>query len=101
MSEVKMGRYTICGDGGCFTLSVVVQIKNSRLTKEENVGKDREVLLGHFRDIQQCIERLVREELCDDEIDSLDKLLNKMEGLAAAIAAAPVAKYIEKAKTEE
>ena len=74
--KITVGEYFIETDEKNFIVSKETIIKESRLTKEENVGKVKMVVVGYFTTVEGCIKAMGNDVLLanDDLVQIMDKL---------------------------
>ena len=73
----EIGDYVIQSDQRSLQLLRRQEIKESRMTKAENVGKIREVCLGYPANLQQAVNMLLRQQLLDDQdVQTADALID-------------------------
>ena len=74
--KITVGEYFIETDEKNFIVSKETIIKESRLTKEENVGKVKMVVVGYFTTVEGCIKAMGNDVLLsnNDLVQIMDKL---------------------------
>lgn len=77
--KITVGEYFIETDEKNFIVSKETIIKESRLTKEENVGKVKMVVVGYFTTVEGCIRAMGNDVLLAN--DDLVQIMDKLKGI--------------------
>lgn len=74
--KITLGEYSIETDNLQFIVSKETITKESRMTKEENVGKLKMVVVGYCTSIEACMKLIGNDVLLanDDLVEIMDKL---------------------------
>ncbi|MDX1474736.1 MAG: hypothetical protein R3309_11245 [Reinekea sp.] len=75
-------RFKVTSDNYQFTLYAKEKTKPGPKVKPENVGKLRDVLIGHYPKFDMLVRGAIRYELASDDIKSLEQISNAIESVA-------------------
>lgn len=87
--NIRIGNYGIRSDSRNFTVYEVKVItgegNRGKKAKAENIGKEREVDLGHYYLLNHALKRVLQEELRGEDIWELRQVLNRLDEAMARL----------------
>ena len=74
--KISIGDYKIESDSNCFVLKGKRVVQESKLTKEENIGKEVWTALGYYSSVDSLLKAIPRQILLDN--DDLKTIIMKL-----------------------
>lgn len=81
--NINIGDYRIESDSICFILKAKRIVKETKKTKEENIGEERWVAIGYYTNIDKVLEAIPRQVLLDN--DDLKEIIRKLNTISIKI----------------
>lgn len=80
--ELITENFKITCDENCFTLYKANTVKESRFTKEENVGKLKYDFCGYYTDFSQLVRGSIKHGIKDASVKDFERLESMIESIA-------------------
>lgn len=88
--KINIGDYKIESDNNCFMLKAKRVVQESKLTKEENIGKEVYSTIAYYQNIEGVLKAIPRQVLLDNNdlkviIEKLNVIKIQIEGIRKAL----------------